>query len=101
MKAEINIHIFCCVNKKPVENPSKSCGRQNSEVLIENLKKKLTDLKLFNVKVTKTFCLGKCKLGPAAIIYPEGRYIHYSSLKDINSIISYLQGKNDINHLTI
>lgn len=101
MKAKENLHIFCCVNKRSYDNPKKSCGRQNSEDLISYLKEKVATSRLENVKITKTLCLGKCRLGPAAVVYPEGTYMHYSSKKDIDNLVGYLLRKNDITDLLI
>lgn len=101
MKVKENLHIFCCVNKRPLENLKKSCGGKNSEDLISYLKERIATLGLTNVKITKTLCLGKCSLGPAAVIYPEGTYICYASKKDIDSLVGYLLGKNDIHDLLI
>ena len=101
MNNDIKIHIFCCVNQRPSDNPKKSCGNQNSLALVDELKQTLKENGLFNVKVTKCLCLGKCNEGPAAIIYPEGKFIHYSNNKDIKQIVEYCLGKNDINNLLI
>ncbi len=101
MKQSNHIHIFMCVNKKPEDHPGKSCGRQNSEQHVELLKNKIQHIPNLEVKITKSLCLGKCGKGPAAIIYPEGQYIKMENKHDIEKLVSYLEGKNDINDIII
>jgi (2Fe-2S) ferredoxin len=40
------------------------------------------------IRVTKSGCLGRCKLGPCMVVYPEGIWYHYASFSDIDKIIS-------------
>ena len=95
------IHVFLCVNKKPEDHPGKSCGRQGSEDIFEQLKRRAQGIANVEVKLTKSLCLGKCTKGPAAILYPEGNYIRMRDENDINNLLEYLQGKNDINNIIL
>ena len=81
-------HIFICSNQK--EN-GKGCGHKvsASELAVymrEQLKAKgMHGPKL--CRITESRCLGRCKLGPSLVIYPEGQWYRYESKADLDLII--------------
>ena len=64
-------HIFlCCDQTKP-----KCCGKEESLVSWDYLKKRLVQLKLTGqggIYRSKANCLQVCMQGPVALVYPEG-----------------------------
>jgi (2Fe-2S) ferredoxin len=39
------------------------------------------------VRVSPSGCLGRCRLGPCLVIYPEGVWYSYTSTDDLDTII--------------
>ena len=52
------------------------------------MKKKITDLKLKNIRVNQSGCLDKCESGPIMVIYPQGVWYTYKGKTDIDEIIN-------------
>lgn len=82
-------HIFVCTNRKP---NGKGCAAFGSEEAFEYLKAQMeTKAPLFKnkarVKVVKTSCLGRCKLGPNLYITPDDVWYSFQSLEEIDAII--------------
>ena len=69
----INRHIFlCCDQTKP-----KCCGKDDSLVAWDYLKRRLSQLKLSGaggIYRTKANCLQICQNGPIALVYPDGTW---------------------------
>lgn len=96
-------HIFLCTNQKP--EGKTCCANSGGEFFFDYFKKKLRELdqrKTDNIRISKSGCLGRCKLGPCLVIYPEGIWFSYSSFADIDEIInSFIINKNIVKHLLI
>ena len=87
-------HIFFCTNAR--DNGQISCQDHGALEIMEYCK---TRVKLagFNadgkVRVNRAGCLGRCKSGPVAVVYPEGTWYTYVDKSDIDEIVdSHLQG---------
>lgn len=82
-------HIFICTNQKV---PGKTCcANAGGESFFSYFKNKLEDLELHGrgrIRVSKSGCLGRCALGPSLVIYPEGVWYHYTTLADIDEIVT-------------
>ena len=82
-------HIFLCTNQKI---PGKACcANTGGELFFDYLKKKLGALEMQGpgkCRISKSGCLGRCDLGPAIVIYPEGTWYTYTSFSDIDEIIT-------------
>lgn len=83
MKKEIHTHLFVCTNDK---GPGKqSCGAKNAGELRTNLKSICREKNLSGVRINAAGCLGKCELGIAAVLYPEGQW--FDSLKPQDTLV--------------
>ena len=94
-------HIFICTNQK--DPGKKCCADSGGEPFVEQLKKRLQELGLHGpgqFRVSRSGCLGRCKLGPSLVIYPDGVWYTYSTFDDIEEIIHrhLIEGKR-VEHL--
>ena len=81
-------HLFFCENQK--EAGKKCCALGDSSHLRAYAKDQLRDLNLLGpgkIRVSSSGCLGRCQLGPALVVYPEGTWYHIESTSDIDDII--------------
>ena len=80
--------MFVCVNQKV---PGKMCcANAGAESTVDYLKTQLCARGLHGeglVRVSQSGCLGRCRLGPCIVIYPEGVWYTYRSTEDIDEII--------------
>ncbi len=70
----LEAHLFVCTNVKP---SGECCGLKDAGLLRDELKKWAKDAHpewSGKVRVNAAGCLGHCKRGIAAVIYPEGRW---------------------------
>jgi len=65
----LEAHMFICTHHK--DDSKGSCGQKGGKKLRSELKELAHDLG-DHIKITESGCLGKCKHGIAAVIYPEG-----------------------------
>lgn len=94
MEMHYQKHIFICTNQK--EEGKVCCANGGASDLKDYFKKKLVEAKLHGpdkYRISSSGCLGRCKLGPCIVIYPEGTWYSYQSKDDIDTIIA--------NHLII
>lgn len=82
-------HIFIWTNRK---SSGKGCAAFDSEAVFEYLKQIINNkAHLFKdeirVKVVKTSCLGRCKLGPNLFISPDNIWYTFNSIDDIDELI--------------
>lgn len=81
-------HIFLCNNVK--EGERKCCSQGCSNDMRLYLKNKLKVLGMLGegkVRVSASGCMGRCKVGPAMVIYPQGLWYTYHSEQDIDEIL--------------
>jgi (2Fe-2S) ferredoxin len=45
------------------------------------------------IRVSASGCLGRCKLGPCVVIYPENKWFTYQNRSDVDRIIGYCLGE--------
>lgn|GEM_PF-766762 len=70
----LDCHLFVCTNTKDV---GESCGKKDSALLRDNLKEwaaKAHPEWRGRVRVNASGCLGHCKRGIAAVMYPQGHW---------------------------
>ena len=85
---KVKKHIFICENIRDEFHPKQSCGRLGGIEIREKLKKRVKDLELTKtIRVNSAGCLGACKHGPVAVVYPEGRWYGELKIGDVEEII--------------
>lgn len=81
-------HIFICENIRDEFDPKQSCGRVGGIEIRDKFKKKLRELGLNQtIRANSSGCLGACKFGPVAVVYPEGIWYGEVNLDDVEEII--------------
>ena len=81
-------HVLLCTNQKPTGIPC--CANSGGDEFFTYMKSKLIELDIHGpgkIRISKSGCLGRCKLGPCVVIYPEAVWYSYSSFADIDKII--------------
>jgi (2Fe-2S) ferredoxin len=82
-------HVFICTNQKA---PGKTCCANTGGALFFKYFKKALKAHGINgpgeVRVSQSGCLGRCSLGPCLVIYPEGVWYTYTSVDDLDEIIT-------------
>ena len=79
-------HVFVCLNRR--EGGKRCCAGGGSEPLFDYMKKRIKALGLDpTIRINRAGCLGRCDEGPMLVIYPEGRWFHYTNTADIDDII--------------
>lgn len=63
------------------------CHSSKSNVIMENLRKKLAEENITNVKVIQTGCFGLCAKGPIIVIRPEDTFYALVKVEDVNDIV--------------
>jgi (2Fe-2S) ferredoxin len=82
-----DLHLFCCVNERPVGHPRGCCKEKGAEKLRNYLKARAKELGLAGVRVNQALCLDRCELGPTMVIYPEGIWYSYASIAEAEEIL--------------
>jgi len=81
-------HIFICENIRGEDDSRKSCGKSDSANIRQLFKTKLKELNLSNIiRANGAACLGQCKHGPVAVVYPEGTWYKNLKLENVEEIV--------------
>lgn len=71
-----------------------SCGPQGGEAVRDALKKELRARDIRKLyRDGQCTCIGLCRPGVNAVIWPEGTYLANVTEKDVPRLVDYLQGK--------
>lgn len=83
------VHVFCCVNRRPDTHRRPCCARKDSERLA-NYMCRLGMVKAAQrvIRINLSGCLNMCEYGPAMVIYPEGIWYRYETEADVEEILS-------------
>lgn len=80
-------HVFVCLNAREAGNPTGCCSSKGAEEVFTELKAKVKSLGLAGrIRVNRAGCLGQCKMGITAVVYPEGIWYQNLRLEDIPEI---------------
>ncbi len=98
---EYKKHIFICEYARSKDEKKKSCGRSNSSKIKKKFKEHLKELKFSEViRANSAGCLGNCKHGPVAVVYPEGVWYKGLKPKDVEEIVkSHLVNNKPVKRL--
>ncbi|MBY0544341.1 MAG: (2Fe-2S) ferredoxin domain-containing protein [Gammaproteobacteria bacterium] len=81
-------HIFICTNQRP---DGKACCANHDAATACHQLKMATKLRGIDgpgkIRVSQSGCLGRCELGPVAVVYPAGHWYTYNSLDDLDEIL--------------
>lgn len=80
-------HVFLCVNERESSHPRSCCAARGSVELREYMKKRAKAIGIKDIRVNSSGCLERCELGPSMVIYPQGIWYRYESVRDIEEIL--------------
>jgi len=81
-------HIFICENIRDEGSAKPSCARHGGTELKEKFKNRISELGLSStIRVNSAGCLGACKHGPVAVVYPQGTWYGKLTLENVEQII--------------
>ena len=96
------VHVFVCKTERPADHPKGSCVGRSPGDLHAYMKERVEQASLNDIRINQSGCLGRCELGPAIVIYPEGIWYTYRSKEDIDEIIdSHLIGGGRVERLML
>ena len=82
------VHVFCCVNRRPDSHRRGCCGSRQSEALANYMcRRAMVTAAQRRIRINLSGCLNLCELGPAMVVYPEGVWYHYETEADIEEIL--------------
>ena len=80
-------HVFICLNARDPGNPTGCCSSKGAEEVFTELKAKVKSLGLGSrVRINRAGCLGQCKMGVTAVVYPEGIWYQNLRIEDVPDI---------------
>lgn len=85
-------HLFICLNER--DKGKRACGGPLAHDACDYLKKAVKQENkergdMPPIRVSQSGCLGRCEEGPVLVVYPEGKWYHYESLKEIEQIATH------------
>jgi len=83
------LHLFVCVNERPKDHPTPSCGPRIKPEDVKELKRWLVSQGLAGiVYCTKAQCLGFCNPDHSvAVLYPKGKFVKYDHPDELKELI--------------
>ncbi|MCP5046234.1 MAG: (2Fe-2S) ferredoxin domain-containing protein [bacterium] len=96
-------HVFVCLNSRPPEHPKGSCiGRDGEDVFLA-LRDEFDEKELHEkARITRTGCMGPCRLGPIVVVYPEATWYHGVTVADVPEIVAeHIIGGKPVTRLAI
>ena len=79
---EIKKHLFICTSCKG-QKGEENIGLELQKELKQFTREHAPDK---SIRVNKSGCLGKCKTGVNAVLYPEGKWLSHLSSEDSNTL---------------
>ena len=80
-------HVFVCQNQRAADHAFGCCQRKGSEEILAYIKKRVRELQIPQLCISKSGCLGECLKGPVVVVYPEGVWYTLTSLDDAEKMI--------------
>jgi len=90
-------HIFFCTNQRADDKVC--CQNAGADALRAYAKERLGALEMAGkgaIRISASGCLGRCKLGPVLVIYPEGAWYRIDSREAVDRLIQrhLIQGES-------
>lgn len=83
-------HIFICENVRDENHPTPSCGRHGGIEIRAKFKSRIQELGLTKtIRSNSAGCLGACKKGPVAVVYPQGNWYGGLTIDNVEEIIQF------------
>ncbi len=97
-------HLFICLNRR--EGGEQACNSSGlAEEVFHAAKKHAKALGIHGegcVRVNRSGCLGRCSLGPVAVVYPDAVWYTYVDAEDVREIVeSHLRDGHPVERLRI
>ncbi len=103
MKSFYTKHIFFCNNIRKSNKPC--CSQHNVKALYRYAKDICRDKLMTGegkIGISESRCLGRCEIGPVAVVYPDNIWYKYIDKDDIDEIINnHLIGGQPVKRLKI
>lgn len=81
-------HVFVCENIREEGSIKPSCAHHGGSEILQQFKRRLNELGLSQtIRSSSSGCLGACKHGPVAIVYPQGTWYGKLTVDNIEQII--------------
>ena len=82
-------HLFICCRHRDEKG---CCSAKGGEELVKDLKNWVKNEKLFfDIKVSKSSCLGYCETGVTACLYPQNQWFHKLKAQDLPELKEMLK----------
>ena len=100
MTPSCDFHLFVCQNQRPEGHPFGCCLSKGADAIVTHLKRRVKELNLKNICVTKSGCLGQCDKGPAVVVYPEGTWYRVENIEQAEAVLQqHLMQHKKLTHL--
>ncbi|HSW45781.1 MAG TPA: (2Fe-2S) ferredoxin domain-containing protein [Phycisphaerae bacterium] len=89
-------HVFACTNVRLEGHPRGCCSGKGGEAIRDALKNAVARRSLKGrIRVNAAGCLDQCEHGPTIVVYPDGVWYGFVTLKDLDEIVEshLLNGK--------
>jgi (2Fe-2S) ferredoxin len=89
------LHFFICVNERPEDHPTPSCGPRIKPEDVKEVKLWIREQGWTGVvQCTKASCLGFCnKESSVACVYPAGKFV--KGIQTVDDVKEFINGEMD------
>ena len=92
MQDSEDIEVFVCLNV--------DCKSRGSEAVLQRLNRRLEERGIDNVVAEPYLCFSACQHGPNMIVPSKRCWMSGVSESDIDRVVDYLEGGEEVRHLT-
>ena len=82
-------HLFFCCHQHDSDKPC--CASHDAAAMFHYAKERVAELGLKGkgqVRVSKSGCMGRCKRGPVAVVYPDAVWYQWQTREDVEEILT-------------
>lgn len=81
-------HFFVCTNKRDGRPACEDHGAKEALARAKEAVNALPAADRDGVRLSAAGCLGRCRHGPVAVLYPAGKWFSYASPEDLARIVT-------------